>query len=135
MRTGFYFLDDGPNAIKKRKDKSDEIFSIAKLPFASVDNIVKVEIEKRFDKDEELTAICEYFDSTGTKALKAGTGDSLHAKLAVIIANRLLYVVDNASKIETGIMRIMVGQYPDYDIEAVKKAVQEKSNLIRIVPI
>ena len=80
LRTGFYFLEDEKNGVKKRKDKTNEIFSIAKLPFASVDNIVKVEVERTFVKGERFTELCEYFDSTGTRAIKMGTGDSLHPK-------------------------------------------------------
>ena len=90
------------------------------------DNIIKAEVERTFDKDRILIGLYEYFDSTGTIAIKSGTGDSLHPKVAVVVANKLLYVVDNTTKIEKGVMCIMVGQYPEYEIEAMKKAIQEK---------
>jgi hypothetical protein len=127
MHTGFYFLTVEKNGIRKRQEKSDEIYIIAPKPFASVDNIIKTKLEKnRLDNGEVYTELCLTFDAKGTKDLKEGTGNYLHPKMAVVIANKLLYIVDNNVNIKTGVMCIGLVDYSEEEMETMQKAVDNK---------
>ncbi|MGF2412294.1 MAG: hypothetical protein ACQUYJ_08210 [Ferruginibacter sp.] len=87
-----------------KKENSDEIYSIAKVPFASVNNIAKVELEQTKSDGEMYSNLCMTFDTKGTKDLEEGTANPLHPQLAIVIANKLLYVVDNNVNSKIGIM-------------------------------
>ena len=64
------------------------------------------------------------FDAQGTEDLKDGTGNPQHPKIAVVIANKLLYVVDNDAKIETGRMQILLEGYSDQQLNRIKESIQ-----------
>jgi len=66
------------------------------------------------------------FDDQGTKDIEEGTGNSMHPKIAVVIANKLLYVVENTSKIKTGIMCIALIGYSEQEMEAMRHSVENK---------
>lgn len=121
--TGFYFLTDGTGGIKMKMENSDQYFHLNITPFASVDNIASSTIEAYEGGGKEL---CLKFDAQGTKDLEAGTGNPFHNKIAVVVANKLLYVVGNTTKIRTGIMNIYVDDYPDTKKQAMLNAIKNK---------
>ena len=104
MPTGFYFLAEKGKGVNMLREKSNEIYTISPLPFASVENISKTKLEKTHLNESDYTELCMTFDNKGTKDLAEGTGNPLHPKIAVVVANRLLYVVDNTAPIKTGVM-------------------------------
>ncbi|MRG44099.1 hypothetical protein GFS24_03190 [Chitinophaga sp. SYP-B3965] len=126
MRTGFYFLADPQDGVKMQRKNSTETFYIAKTPFASVDNIHKTKLEEDNFEGKPYFSLRMEFDAKGTEDLKAGTGHPLHPKLALVLANKLLYVVDNASSIKTGIFTIVLDGYSEQEAKTVRRAVEEK---------
>jgi hypothetical protein len=126
MPTGFYFLAEKGKGISMREDKSNEIYTISPLPFASVKNISKTKFEKGQLQKGEYTALCMTFDDTGTKNLAKGTGNPLHPKIAVIIANRLLYVVESRTSIKTGIMCVALLGYSEKEMEEMHNSIDIK---------
>jgi hypothetical protein len=118
MRTGFYYLaNDGVKMYK-----GNDSFIIARSPFASVDNVAKVEVKKQ----EGSTGLCLTFDAKGTKDIAEGSGDRLHPKMAVVIANKLLYVVDNSVNITTGVMCVLLDGYSQQEIETMQEAIKKR---------
>jgi hypothetical protein len=126
MATGFYFLADEGKEVSMRKDKSEEIYPISRLPFASVENISNTKLETTHLKDVDYTSLCITFDSKGTKDLAEGTGNPLHSKIAVVVANRLLYVVENTTSIKTGVMCLELVGYSEKEIEEMRNSVNIK---------
>ncbi|MDB4920049.1 MAG: hypothetical protein JWQ54_2032 [Mucilaginibacter sp.] len=126
MPTGFYFLAEKGKGIDMREEKSDEIYTISPLPFASVKNISKVKFEKVQLREGEYTELCMTFDDTGTKNVAKGTGNPQHPKIAVIIANRLLYVVENRTSIKTGIMCVALLGYSEKEMEEMRNSIDIK---------
>lgn len=126
MVTGFYFLAEKGKGINMRKDKSDEIYAISRLPFASVENVSKAKLETTHLKDGDYTGLCMTFDNKGTKDLEEGTGNPLHPKIAVVVANRLLYVVENKTSIKTGIMCLGLAGYSEKEMEEMRNSVDMK---------
>src|SRR5688500_8847520 len=102
--TGFYFLADEGQGIKMQKDHSDEVYNISKNPFVSIKNILRATAQKNVIQGRDTYGVTIVLDNPGTKDLEQGTGDPSHPYIAVVIANRLLYIVENTSQIKTGIM-------------------------------
>ena len=125
MPTGFYFVAEKGKGINMRLEKSDEIYTISPLPFAAVENIWKTKLEKML-KDGDYTELCLTFDAKGTEDLAKGTGNPLYPKIAVIIANRLLYVVENTTSIKTGIMCVALVGYSEQEMENMRKCINIK---------
>ena len=127
LPTGFYFLSGEADGVKIRMEHSDKVFTLAKKPFASVNNIRKTELKKIPLPEGIITELCLTFDSKGTEDIEINTGNPLHPKMAVIIANKLLYVVDNNVKIKTGVMCIILDGYSEQEMIAMKEAVDKKN--------
>jgi hypothetical protein len=126
MRTGFYFLADTMTGIKMQEKNSDKIYAIEKAPFASVDNIAACEI-----KDVKIDSViyknmCISFDAKGTRDLQDGTENPFHPKIALVIANKLLYVVDNRLSIKDGTVCAYLINFSKEEMGAMKKAIEEK---------
>lgn len=122
MPTGFYFLADSSGGVKMRIRGSNEIYTIAPGAFASVKNIISVKLKKTpID-----TALVMTFDPKGTNDLKEGTGKLFHPKMAVVVANQLLYVVDNNANITAGVVHVQLLGYSDREMKALKNEVEQK---------
>ncbi|MCW3463969.1 hypothetical protein [Chitinophaga nivalis] len=126
MRTGFYFLADTLTGIKMQEKNSDKIYSIEKLPFASVDNIIECKIQDTKIDSTTYKNICIKFDAKGTKDLQDGTESPFHPKIALIIANRLLYVVDNRTSVKDGAVCAYLIDFSQQEINAMKEAIEQK---------
>ena len=128
MHTGFYFLAEEKDGIKMKIEGSGEIYTISKNPFASVNNIAKTELRKnKLDDNTIITSLCMTFDNKGTKDIESNTGNPLHPKVAVIIANKLFYVFDNNAKFSKGIMCVILENLSGQEMIELKKKVDEKN--------
>lgn len=126
MPTGFYYLADSLEGIKMRKRGSDEVYTIAPAASASVKNIVHTKLKKTYNEKGVYAELCMTFDSKGTNDLAEGTGNLFHPKIAVVVANQLLFVVDNTAKIKTGVMNVYLGGYTDPELKALQAEVEHK---------
>lgn len=126
VSTGFYFLADAGQGIKMQKERSDEIYNISKIPFASVKNILRADAQKNIVQGHDTYNITMVFDNKGTKDLEQGTGNPSYPKIAVVIANRLFYVVENVSKISTGIMDVILVDYTEKEVNDLTNAINHK---------
>jgi hypothetical protein len=126
MPTGFYYLADSLEGIKMRKRGSDEFYTIAPAAFASVRNIANTKLKKTNTDKGVYTELCMTFDAKGANDLAEGTGNLLHPKIAVVVANQLLYVVDNTAKIKTGVMFISLEGYTDPELKTLQDEVGHK---------
>ena len=125
--TGFYFLSDTDEGIMMRMEHSDEVYTILKNPFASVNNIQSTHLAK--DKStKDVTSLEIVFDSTGTKNLEKATSDLSHPHFAVVVANKLLYVVsiDQSNQISTGRMNIGLEGYTEDEMKEMLTAISHK---------
>lgn len=126
MPTGFYYLADSLEGIKMRKRGSDEVFTIARTAFASVKNIASTKLKKTYTDKGVYAELCMTFDAKGTNDLAAGTGNPLQPKIAVVVANQLLWVVDNTAKIKTGVMNVYLEGYTDPELKTLQDEVEHK---------
>jgi hypothetical protein len=126
MSTGFYFLAEKGKGVNMRRERSDEIYTISPLPFASVENLSKTELKKKHLKDGDYTELCMMFNNKGTKDLAEGTGNPLHPNIAIIIANKLLYVVENTTSIKTGVMCVGLVGYSEQEMKKMKISADNK---------
>jgi hypothetical protein len=126
MKTGFYFLADSADAVRMRKDHTDDIFFIAKTPFASVDNIIKSDTTQKIIEGRPYTDLMIKFDAQGTKDLEEGTSNALQPRIALVIGSRLIYVVENGAHITTGVVYIVLENYTKDEIIAMKKDIEQK---------
>ena len=124
--TGFYFLADNEQGIKMRKDHSNEVYNISRNPFVSIKNILRAAAQKNVIQGHDTYGVTIVLDNAGTKAFEQGTGNSAHPYVAVVIANRLLYVVENTSKIKTGIMQIALVDYSEKEVNDMIEAITQK---------
>jgi hypothetical protein len=127
MTTGFYLLAGKTEpGVKMRMDRSDEIYAINPEPFASVKTFRDVRIERSQHDNNVYTSLCITMDEQGTQDLKKGLANSLNKDIAVVIANRLLYVARNKMATSNGTMCISMQSYTEDEIEAMRKAVEQK---------
>jgi hypothetical protein len=127
MYTGFYFLtEEENNRVNMKEEGSNDIYSLSKIPFASVNNISQTELKTTKLENGNYTQLCMTFDSKGTRDLEHGTGNDSQPKIAVVITGKLLYVVDNSTKIKTGVMCVGLVGYSDKQMNEMKKAVDQK---------
>jgi hypothetical protein len=126
MATGFYFVADSSEGVKMRIRGSNEVYTIAPDAFASVKNIIKTKLERTQTEKGVYTDLCMTFDSKGTNDLKEGTGKLLHPKMAVVVANQLLYVVDNNANITAGVVYVTLLGFSDSEMKVLQNEVDHK---------
>jgi hypothetical protein len=127
MPTGFYYLGNGEDTIAMKIAGTGETYLISKTPFAGVADIMATTLtDTNLEKNEIYTELCMKFNEKGTQDLAAGTGNTLQARIAVVICNTLLYVVDNTSSIKTGVMCVGVEGYTPEEINTLKACVDSK---------
>ncbi|RQO68386.1 hypothetical protein DBR40_20805 [Pedobacter sp. KBW01] len=126
VATGFYFLADEGQGIKMKKDHSTEYYHISKKPFASITNILRATVQKNVIDQNETYGVVIVFDNKGTKDLEEGTGNDKYPYIAVVIANRLMYVIENKSKIKTGVMNIYLQDYSEKEVGDMIDSINKK---------
>ncbi len=124
--TGLYFLADKEQGMKMRKDHSNEDYNISPKPFVSVKNILRANAQKNIIEGRVTYGVTLVLDNQGTKDLEEATGNSSYPYIAIIMANRLLYVVENTSKIKTGLMQIILVDYTENEVDEMVNAITQK---------
>lgn len=125
METGFYDVVDRHNGVRMHKEHSDELYYLKNTPFASVNHVVKARLFRHRLNGTIVPELDLSFDESGTKALR-GIGTPLHSTIAVVIANRLLYVITDAEAIQKGEMLISLENYSEDEVESMLNAVLHK---------
>ena len=125
MPTGFYSLTEN-EGVKMLKERSDEVYNLNRFPFVSVDDIIKVSLDKEPTDHDTITSITMVLNIAGTKALAEGTGNPKYPYMAVVITNKLLYIVKNVSNIKTGVMSILLTGYSEDEIKGMVEAIKQK---------
>lgn len=127
MPTGFYFISPDSMGVRKRMERSNEVYIIDKIPFMSVDNIISTKLKATANESDSSYELCLTFDFIGTKNFEKGIGNPQHKKIAAIVANRLLYVVDSNENTEAmGSMCLSLSGYSENEMEQMKSAVDHK---------
>lgn len=126
IATGYYLLADNLDGIKMRKEQSNEVYSIAKSPFVSVTNIVHCSLQIDTTETGLEGIINMEFDDKGTQSMKDITGNPLYPYIAVVVANKLLYVVEVQGKITTGKTRILLDDYSMDEMQSMVYAINKK---------
>lgn len=126
VASGFYFLEESGQGIKMRKDHSAEDYDISEKPFVSVKNILSASAQKNAIEGRGMYDVNIVLDNAGTKDFALGTGNPEHPYIAVVIANRLLYVVENTTQITTGKMQIMLVGYSEKEVNDMIDAIHHK---------
>ena len=125
LETGFYDVRDQRTGVRIHKEHSNEIYYLNSTPFASVNNVVKARLLRHRLNGSVIPILDLTFDERGTKALK-GIGTPVHPSIAVVVANKLLYVITYAEAIQKGEMLILLEDYSDNDIESMLNSVLHK---------
>jgi hypothetical protein len=125
METGFYDVVDRHSGVRMHKEHSDDLYYLKSAPFASVNHVVKARELRHRLNGTIVPELDLSFDEAGTKALR-GIGTSSHSTIAIVIANKLLYVISDAEVVQKGEMLIMLNDYSDSEIESMLNAVLHK---------
>lgn len=126
VSTGFYPLADNLDGIKMRKEQSNEVYSIAQKPAVSVYDISHCSLQLD-SLTEGIDGILKIeFDEKGTQNFKDITGNPLHPYIAIVIANRLLYVVEVQGQITTGKNNILLEGYSKKEMQAMVDEINKK---------
>jgi preprotein translocase subunit SecD len=126
VATGFYLLADKLDGNKMRMAQSDEVYSIAKKPSVSVDNILQCSLQIDTTENGIQESINMELDEKATQDFKEITGNPLYPYIAVVVANRLLYVVENQEKVVSGKTRILIDGYTKEEMQAMVDAISKK---------
>jgi preprotein translocase subunit SecD len=126
IATGYYLLADNLDGIKMRKEQSNEVYSIAKKPFLSVDQILHCRLQLDSLGEGIHGIINIEFDEKGTQNFKDITGNPLYPYIAVAVANKLLYVVEVQAKITTGKADIILTDYSKKEMQAMVDEINKK---------
>jgi len=127
VRTGFYFLaKQGERGIRMRKEHSNEIYALQPTPFASVDNMADARVEKNRVNDEIYQELHLFMDEKGTRDLRKGTSKQLPYSIAIVVANRLLYVAEVQSPIAKGDVVVLLNDYSESEAEEMLGAIKQK---------
>jgi hypothetical protein len=126
MQSGFYFVAKEQDGVEMKIERLNEVYTISRTPFASVKNISYSEIKKTNLKDGIYAELRMTFDPKGSKDIENATGNVEQPKLAVVVDNKLLYVVDNTTKITTGVMCVGLISNSEDKINAMKHVVDQK---------
>jgi len=124
MRTGFYMLSDASKGESVQKYRTSEFYFLNRTPFAGSEHIQKAYLQRDTISDRVVTELNMEYDSIGTIELMKMTGNKAYPQLAVIVANRLIYVFENEQKIITGKMRIILEGYEDRELTGMLNSVQ-----------
>ncbi len=124
--TGFYFLSDAPNTVVMQKVHSDETYAINRRPAVTVQNVVDAKLEKPHDQRYSYTDLSLTMDRDGATALKDLTGNPEYLYIAAVVANKLLFVVENSAKITGGKMTVSLVDFTDEEIRKMFAAVKQK---------
>lgn len=100
MRTGFYFLAK-EEGIEMKEEDTGRSYLLDSIPFVSRDNVTEVTYRKASGDEEPYDEICLILDDKGFENLKNVTDNSTRPRMAVVLANRLLYIVTLTHKITT----------------------------------
>lgn len=126
VATGYYLLADNIDGIRMRKEQSNEVYSIAKKPFVAVGNIMHCRLQYDTTEAGIETTLNMEFDEEGTQSFKNVTGNPLYPNIAIVVANRLLYVVEVQGEISTGKTRTFLDGYSKEGMESMVDAVNKK---------
>ena len=126
VSTGFYFVSKENEGVKMKREQSDEIYNISKTPFVSVKNFLRARIRKVPLERGSSTALLIVLDNKGTKDFENASGNPLYSHFAVVVANKLLYVLENTAKIDTGILNIIVDGFSDFELKQMMDAINAK---------
>lgn len=126
MPTGFYYLVEDSKGVKMPLRGSGAVYVLAPSAFASVKDVARTQLTKTSMESGIYTELCMIFDPKGTQDLRNGTGNPQHPKIAVVVANQLLYVVDNNSKIKTGVMCVGLVDFSESEMLSLKAEVDNK---------
>ncbi len=105
---------------------SDEVYTIARDAFASGKDIVDTRWETTSTKAGVNTNLCMKFNYKGTNDLKDGMGNPMHPKIAAVVANQLLFVVDNSTKVTGGEMCVALIGFSKSEMKAIRLDVMHK---------
>lgn len=126
IATGYYLLADNLDGIKMRKEQSNEVYSIAKKPFLSVDNILHCRLQLDGLGEGIHGIINMEFDEKGTQNFKDITGNPLYPYIAVVVANRLLYVVEVQGNVTSNKADIILTDYSNKEMQAMVDEINKK---------
>ena len=109
-----------------RQVQSDEVYTISPKPFVSVNNISHCSLKIDTTDNRILGNVMLDFDEKGTQDYIKVTGNPLYPFIAVVIANKLLYVVENREKMTKGKVTILIDGYSKKELEKMVNAVNRK---------
>lgn len=125
--TGFYHLTDGtPGIGMKQDDERGLVYELDSVPFVSVNNVTEVRYMQADGQRQMTDEICLILDDKGLQNLGEGTGNSVHPKMAVVLANHLLYVVETPQKITSKEMCILIADYSKDEQRSILAAIKKE---------
>lgn len=126
IKTGFYYLSPDKHGIEMSESGSGKIYYLEQEAFASVDHIASAAIEETKTNNDSYRELCMQFDSKGTMDFQNGTDNPQQRPIAVVVVNRLFYVISKSERITTGKVCIYANDISYDELLKMKKQIESK---------
>lgn len=126
LRTGFYELSDSYNGLKKTEEYTGETVYLSPKPLTSVDDVIASKLTREHIDSGRVDGINLQYNAKGTAALSKFSANPDVHKTAVVIANRLMYIVEIKGHITTGNVSIYLSNQSEQEIEALRQLIEQK---------
>ena len=126
LYTGWYYIVDAENGIKRQLDKSDDTFFIDPKPIVVAKNFTTFEIYENYAGGQKNIGLTMWLDKQGTESWSVATEKAIGKQLAFILDNRLLYVAKVNSQITAGVTALNRGNYSKSELENFKTIIESE---------
>ncbi|SHE68823.1 hypothetical protein SAMN04488522_101921 [Pedobacter caeni] len=125
LKTGWYYVVDGPKGFKRQLDKSEEHCFIDKTAIVTASNFNSFLIDgSTLNAPKYKYRLVMELDLAGAKLMGIATKKSIGKKLAFILDNKLLYVVSVRDQVDNGITVMDRGIYSKEELEKFKAMIK-----------
>lgn len=126
LNTGWYFILETDNGVKRQLDKSTDTFFIDPKPIVTAKNFTTFEIYENNIGGKEQIGMTMRLDKAGTEKWSIATGKAIGKQLAFILDNRLLQVAKVNAQITAGVTALNRGDYSRAELEDFKTLIEHE---------
>ena len=125
LSTGWYFIINKDNGIKRLLDKASEYYFIDPTPITTAKNFTQLRVYAAKDRGFGLLIL---LDEIGTKAWSSATKKASrnYQRLGFILDNKLLYLAPVFSQITNGTTAVTRNDYTKDELESFKTRIEKE---------
>lgn len=126
LNTGWYYILETDNGVKRQLDKSTDTFFIDPKPIVTAKNFTTFEIYENNFGGKEQIGMTMRLDKAGTEKWSIATEKAIGKQLAFILDNRLLQVAKVNAQITAGVTALNRGDYSRAELEDFKTLIEHE---------